>query len=64
MKNRLLDYLSSAPPSGQGRPAERGAADPRRLAEAAEEWIVQNPGKALGAALAVGVLVGWLVKRK
>jgi ElaB/YqjD/DUF883 family membrane-anchored ribosome-binding protein len=64
MKNRLLDYLSSAPPTDRDPGGERDLINPRRLADAAEEWIVQNPGVALGAALAVGVFVGWLVKRK
>ena len=64
MKNRLLEYLSSAPPTERDRVAGRDSINPRRLADAAEEWIVQNPGVALGAALAVGVFVGWLVKRK
>jgi ElaB/YqjD/DUF883 family membrane-anchored ribosome-binding protein len=41
-----------------------GPLDTRRWTVLAEEWITNNPGVALGAALTVGVLIGWLVKRK
>jgi ElaB/YqjD/DUF883 family membrane-anchored ribosome-binding protein len=30
----------------------------------ATEYIVKEPAKALGLALGVGVLLGWLIKRR
>ncbi|MBW3598051.1 MAG: hypothetical protein KY475_12330 [Planctomycetes bacterium] len=64
MKNRVLDYLSSAPPSEQDGGSLRESVDPHRMASAAEQWIAKNPGVALGAAVTVGVFLGWLIKRK
>jgi ElaB/YqjD/DUF883 family membrane-anchored ribosome-binding protein len=34
------------------------------LQETAETWIKTNPGLTLAAALAVGVMIGWLIKRR
>jgi ElaB/YqjD/DUF883 family membrane-anchored ribosome-binding protein len=63
MKNRLLEIFSS-PAAGDGRERREHAIDTERLRSAAEEWIAKNPAVALGAALTVGVFLGWLVKRK
>jgi ElaB/YqjD/DUF883 family membrane-anchored ribosome-binding protein len=63
MKNRLFDLLTS-PTSGDRRQSTESAIDTERLRITAEEWISKNPAAALGAALAVGVLLGWLIKRK
>jgi ElaB/YqjD/DUF883 family membrane-anchored ribosome-binding protein len=62
MKNRLLDLFAS-PAAGDGR-RESPPVDAERVRVAAENWIAKNPAVALGAALAVGVFLGWLVKRK
>ncbi len=63
MKNRILDMFASP-----FNPAEEQKGnepfDAQRLRAIAEKWIADNPGVALGAALTVGVLVGWLIKRK
>jgi ElaB/YqjD/DUF883 family membrane-anchored ribosome-binding protein len=32
--------------------------------EIVETWVKTRPGLALGAALAVGVVIGWLIKRR
>jgi ElaB/YqjD/DUF883 family membrane-anchored ribosome-binding protein len=63
MKNRLLDLFTS-PGTGDGRQRTEPAIDAERLRITAEDWITKNPAVALGAALAVGVFLGWLVKRK
>ncbi len=34
------------------------------LQETAETWVKANPGLTLAAALAVGVMIGWLIKRR
>ena len=39
----------------------------RHLGDAEEQfktWVKTNPGWALGAALAAGVVIGWLIKRR
>jgi ElaB/YqjD/DUF883 family membrane-anchored ribosome-binding protein len=46
---------------------EYAAAARERLAEGSErvrEYVVKEPARALGIALGVGVLVGWLIKRR
>jgi ElaB/YqjD/DUF883 family membrane-anchored ribosome-binding protein len=63
MKNRLLDLFTSTA-SADGRERTEPAIDTERLRLTAEEWIAKNPAVALGAALALGVFLGWLVKRK
>ncbi len=64
MKNRILDYFSSAPQLGEQRDTQGEQLDAQRLAAIAEQWVAANPAVALGAALTLGVLIGWLVKRK
>ncbi len=34
------------------------------LEEMVESWVKTRPGLTLGAALAVGVMIGWLIKRR
>ena len=34
------------------------------LEEMVETWVKTRPGLTLGAALAVGVVIGWLIKRR
>lgn len=46
------------PPSA---PAE---VPPATAAERVQEFVIQNPAVALGVALSMGVLLGWLLKRR
>lgn len=68
MENRLFAFLSS---QSKPRNAPRGQATAEQAAEVAsrwvddiELWIARNPKLALGAGLAIGVMVGWIVKRR
>lgn len=64
MKNRILDYFSSTATLSEEREPRGEPLDAQRLAALAEQWIAEHPQVALGAALTVGVMIGWLVKRK
>jgi len=58
---------SSTPPSEQGGAGEIFAQAQEYLAEAGEivkDVITNRPALALGAALAAGVVLGWLIKRR
>jgi ElaB/YqjD/DUF883 family membrane-anchored ribosome-binding protein len=48
--------------------AKQAPADPETFfasaADALQAAITDNPGLALGAALAAGVIIGWLIKRR
>lgn len=65
--NRIFDKeaasastASKPTPPGEN-PWERQA---QELTRAARAYIVRNPAMSLGIALAVGVCIGWLVKRR
>ncbi len=45
-------------------PASESAATGSKIAERTRQFILDNPGICLSAALAIGVLIGWLVKRR
>lgn len=64
MKNRILEMLTASMPDRDSRQRMEEAIDPEHLKASAEQWVADNPAVALGAALTVGVLVGWLIKRK
>jgi hypothetical protein len=64
MKNRLFDLLSPSLEGEEQRRRLEDAFDRERLQAAAEERIAAHPAVALGAALTLGVFVGWLIKRK
>jgi hypothetical protein len=64
MKNRLLDLFSPSLEGEEQRRRLEDALDRERLQATAEEWIAAHPAVALGAALTLGVFVGWLIKRK
>ncbi|WP_406697303.1 hypothetical protein V5E97_00525 [Singulisphaera sp. Ch08] len=52
LKERALEYAATAR---------------ERLAEGSgmiKEYVVKEPARALGIALGVGVLLGWMIKRK
>jgi ElaB/YqjD/DUF883 family membrane-anchored ribosome-binding protein len=70
MSDRFQDIFASAEP-GLEQLKDRGqiyaAAASERLAEgrdAIRQHIVNEPARALGIALGVGVLLGWLIKRR
>jgi ElaB/YqjD/DUF883 family membrane-anchored ribosome-binding protein len=47
--------------------ADAGAEAKKQFGDVEElikEWIKTRPGLTLGAALAAGVLIGWLIKRR
>jgi ElaB/YqjD/DUF883 family membrane-anchored ribosome-binding protein len=51
----------------QQRLADAGAEAKKQFGDVEElikEWIKTRPGLTLGAALAAGVLIGWLIKRR
>ncbi len=64
MKTRILDMFATPFDPSVEEKDGRAAFDAERLRVLAERWIIENPSVALGAALTVGVLVGWLMKRK
>jgi ElaB/YqjD/DUF883 family membrane-anchored ribosome-binding protein len=70
MKNRIEDVVSAVEPELDRlkEQAELVAAAAReRLAEGrnkVRQYIVDEPARALGIAFGVGVLVGWLIKRR
>jgi ElaB/YqjD/DUF883 family membrane-anchored ribosome-binding protein len=70
MNDRIEDIMTSAGP-GLDQLQEQAeilaAAARERLAEGREKvraFIVENPAQALGIALGMGVVLGWLNKRR
>ena len=70
MNNRIQDLLTSVGP-GLGQLQEQGeivaAAARERLSEGRDKvrtFIIEKPARALGVAFAVGVVLGWLIKRR
>ncbi|MBX6311437.1 MAG: hypothetical protein IRY99_00710 [Isosphaeraceae bacterium] len=71
MIDRMRDDLASqlGPQSEQlkERALELTATARERLAQGAQtirEYTIQNPARALGLALGMGVILGWLIKRR
>jgi ElaB/YqjD/DUF883 family membrane-anchored ribosome-binding protein len=72
MKNRVFDKLFSTtivkdrpadlPNAAKTRGGIRQKADWSR--QAVEDFVVSHPALALGAAVSVGLLLGWWIKRK
>jgi ElaB/YqjD/DUF883 family membrane-anchored ribosome-binding protein len=69
-ENRFSD-LGSLTPEQIEEARQRALQLGRAAQSQAREWlkiletkVVQNPAASLGAALAVGVVLGWLVKRR
>jgi len=52
------DVRRVTPPVVPPRPAEPG------WAEQLEKWMVHHPGACAAAAIAIGVTLGWLIKRR
>lgn len=68
--NRILDYWSSEKGShtavAEHEPGEvlPAGAQFARWRDSAERYIATRPGISLGVALTIGVMVGWLIKRR
>ena len=67
MKDRLLDY-PAAQHEAAARPLQPGDEGPeggmQQVRRRVENFIADHPGIALGAALSLGVILGWLIKRR
>jgi ElaB/YqjD/DUF883 family membrane-anchored ribosome-binding protein len=70
MNDRVQDILTSAEPNLDQLKDQAqiyAAAAGERLAEGRDrirEYIINEPVRALGIALGVGVFLGWLIKRR
>ena len=68
MKNRLLDYPAAAEHQAAARPLQSGEEGPesamQQVRRRVENFIADHPGISLGAALSLGVILGWLIKRR
>lgn len=64
-KNRVYPQPASAPPTGEGATfGEKLQSAALRAKEAAGANIARHPVIAVGGALTIGVLLGWLIKRR
>ncbi|MEO8494316.1 MAG: hypothetical protein ABI614_04550 [Planctomycetota bacterium] len=70
MKNRIPDYLPASSHTDQASEAtlqELRALVRERFAEQmrqAETFVREHPVSGLGAAVCLGILLGWVIKRK
>ena len=68
MENRILDYEPPRGATAGPARAPEGPFDPTARdtdwKESLQDYIAANPGISLGAALLVGVLLGWFIKRR
>ena len=64
MKNRLLDYPSGPHEAAleTASPVAHGQAGGWR--QRLEDFVADHPAVTLGTALSLGVLIGWLIKRR
>jgi ElaB/YqjD/DUF883 family membrane-anchored ribosome-binding protein len=63
----MSDSAGNAALEVQQRLADAGAEAKKQFGDVEEllkTWIKTRPGLTLGAALAAGVLIGWLIKRR
>jgi ElaB/YqjD/DUF883 family membrane-anchored ribosome-binding protein len=63
----MSDTAASTALEVQQRLADAGAEAKKQFGDVEEmvkTWIKTRPGLTLGAALAAGVLIGWLIKRR
>jgi len=63
----MSDTAANASLELQQRLADAGAEAKKQFGDVEEvlkAWIKARPGLTLGAALAAGVLIGWLIKRR
>jgi len=70
MIDRMKDYESSLGPQAEQlkeKALDMAAVARERLAQgsdAVKQYTIQQPTRALGLALGMGVLLGWLIKRR
>ncbi|QDU95390.1 hypothetical protein [Lignipirellula cremea] len=70
MINRILGLLPDSSPDGlqpskeESGPAELAQRQLDKLRTGMERYIGEYPGVTIGAAVALGVFIGWLVKRR
>jgi hypothetical protein len=70
MSNRIAEFETGQLPAGAWWPAggHPGPGEWQREAQKylhqATEWVKQNPEIALGCAVAIGVVMGWFIKRR
>ncbi len=67
MKNRIPDYLLASAPESSTAPIEMLHAAQKQLDQRRrwiEAYIQEHPAVGIGAALCIGVLVGWIIKRR
>lgn len=70
MNNRIPEYLPAAP--RKGRPPPAALKDLRDLAQKqiadrmhqVETYVQSHPLTGIGAALCMGILLGWFIKRR
>lgn len=63
----MSDAAGTIAEEAQKRLADAGAEVSKQFGDVEEvikTWIKTRPGLALGAALAAGVMIGWLIKRR
>ena len=66
MLNRLVDIEAVSERAGRVAHGESPvtADELQKFRRAAEDCVAKHPAASLGAALAFGVVVGWLIKRR
>lgn len=70
MANRLAEYEQRAAQTSQGAQwpqdmqSDAWQARLNSLTQQASQWIVEHPEIALATAVATGVVLGWLIKRR
>jgi len=69
MVNRLTEYEQAQLPSAAWRPAGDTRAPSWQdrvggLTTSATKWVTEHPEIALTAAVAIGVVLGWFIKRR
>ena len=70
MKNRLLDYfMTSSDPSRQSTASleewsEKAQSELTFVVRQVEDYVKEHPAIGIGATFTLGVILGWIVKRK
>lgn len=70
MKNRIPDLLS--PSTRNGHPSQPAFEELRNLAQRQfadrmrqiESYVQQHPATAVGAGICIGIILGWVIKRR
>ncbi len=61
-KNRPRNFDVSRDDSNDGESAT--ASSPEKIVQTAKDWVGEHPAAAIVCSAALGLLVGWLVKRR